>query len=1517
MGTNTTVGGSIYVATNGTWTNSVGSAISPTDFSVMGGTLTCNNSTMNVTGNFTIGKETTKGGVVNAGSGIINIDGNMTADVSFTSVSAGAFNAGSGTVNLKGNLSVVLGTTPNNGTFSASTGTFNFNGTAAQTITNSGTGTPITFNNLTDSNSSAVLTCTNSINVGGTLNVNHASAIFEPGASAIIGGAGTLTGTDLTGTGTARVTRTTATADFLTQYTITNKTLTNLTIDYSGAGNQTVNNTPAYRHLRVSGSGTKTLQGATSITGNLTIAAAALDVSASNFAFNLDGNWTNTVGALGFVARSGTVTFDGTGVVQTLSGNTTFFNLTLNNSSSTTQFGTTTTTIANNLVTSLGSMQADTSTIIFTGAAGSISGAAVKRFNNLQINSGASISNSTGGDTTIFNDYQNNGTFTQAAGLTTTFATGDGIHSLSGSGASTFGVVTINSPEIVNAGSHNFNVVGASFTANGTFNGDTGTVTFNGGVAQAIAGTGTKNFTGLTINNGNGVSVTNVASAVDASVAGALTLTTDLTVASGAILQQSGTSAGAADAIGTVRRTDLGVTERAFGNPNNTITINSGTGPTQMDFNLVKAAPGTFPATVKVVPRDITLTPTGGGVFSATLKLRYIDPGELTGPGITESRLILWKNIAGTWTPQGGTDDAANNFVSLSGVTSFSEWAIAEGSDLTVSKANNVSNAAVVGQQWTWTLTVTNAGGASADFTSGQTILTDNLPNSNVNYGTLVVSDPNINCSIDGSNDLTCTAGVSGASIAEAGSFTVQIPTTATAAGAFANPRGGGNVTVDPGSLIPESNEGNNTAATNTVTVGKANTTTTISNAATLTSTPSVTGQPVTVQWNVTVNAPGSLGAALTGNVTVSDGTNMCVAAVSAGQCDITFTSAGAKSITATYAGDTNYNGSASTPATAHTVNAADTTTTITSDNPDPSNAGQSVDVTYTVVANAPGGGTPTGNVQVSDGVDTNTCTVAAGTCALSLTTTGNRTITATYQGSSDFNMSSDTESHDVVSSTVSVNDAKKAEPTSGTTNMTFTVTLSSPAAGAESVDFTTADEAPGAGKAVAGTCGNPGADYVTTSGTVSFTAGQQVKTISVPVCADTDNAEPDETFLVNLSNPSGVAIADGTATGTITVANPAGAVLISELRTRGTGGAGDDFVEVYNNTDSPLTVTASDASAGYGIFKMGTDCNATPVLIATIPNGTMIPARGHYLIVGSTYSLADYGGTGAAAGNVTMSSDIDDDKNVAVFSTANVTNISSANRLDAVGFGTNTGSVCDLLREGTNQGAVGALNIEDSFFRKLFSGNPQDTNDNSVDFLFADTVATPIAGLTQRLGAPGPENLASPIRRDNAGILLPLLDGTVSSSQAPNRFRNFANVIPTTAPNGTLDIRRRVQNTTGATVTRLRFRIVDITTFPSPGAGTADLRVITSSAVVISGINDPATCAATGTPTTTPCDVTAQVTTLETPPNQPNGGGYNSTLTVAIPGGLANNASIDVNFQLGVVQAGTFRFKIIIEALP
>jgi hypothetical protein len=57
--------------------------------------------------------------------------------------------------------------------------------------------------------------------------------------------------------------------------------------------------------------------------------------------------------------------------------------------------------------------------------------------------------------------------------------------------------------------------------------------------------------------------------------------------------------------------------------------------------------------------------------------------------------------------------------------------------------------------------------------------------------------------------------------------------------------------------------------------------------------------------------------------------------------------------------------------------------------------------------------------------------------------------------------------------------------------------------------------------------------------------------------------------------------------------------------------------------------------------------------------------------------------------------------------------------------------------------------------------------------------------------------------------------------------------------------------------------------------------------------------------------------TLLEQPPAQASGGGLNSTLVVPLPGGaLIQNASIDVQFLLGVQQDGAFRFLVNVEAL-
>jgi hypothetical protein len=386
-----------------------------------------------------------------------------------------------------------------------------------------------------------------------------------------------------------------------------------------------------------------------------------------------------------------------------------------------------------------------------------------------------------------------------------------------------------------------------------------------------------------------------------------------------------------------------------------------------------------------------------------------------------------------------------------------------------------------------------------------------------------------------------------------------------------------------------------------------------------------------------------------------------------------------------------------------------------------------------------------------------------------------------------------------------------------------------------------------------------------------------------------------------------------------------AGSLIISEFRVRGPSGANDEFIEIYNDSGADHTVTASSGT-GYAIAA------SDGVVRCTIPNATVIPARGHFLCVNTTaFSLSSYPagagsvGSGDASYTSGVGGDIPDNAGIALFNTNVPADFTLVNRFDAVGSSTEANT---LYKEGTGYPALTPFSIDYSFYRDMCgkSGSittlgqctistPQDTDNNAADFIFVDTNGTS-AGAGQRLGAPGPEGLSSPIQR-NATIANALLDATVASSSPPNQVRNFTSDPANNSTFGTLDLRRRFVNNTGASITRLRFRVVDLTTFPAP-SGFADLRPRTSSAVVVAGINDSVTCTAAGQ--ATPCTVTVNGTTLEQPPSQPNGGGFNSSLsdgTITLGTPLANGASVDIRFLLGIQQTGSFKIYVNIEALP
>ncbi|MBD2624714.1 right-handed parallel beta-helix repeat-containing protein [Microcystis flos-aquae FACHB-1344] len=96
-------------------------------------------------------------------------------------------------------------------------------------------------------------------------------------------------------------------------------------------------------------------------------------------------------------------------------------------------------------------------------------------------------------------------------------------------------------------------------------------------------------------------------------------------------------------------------------------------------------------------------------------------------------------------------------------------------------------------------------------------------------------------------------------------------------------------------------------------------------------------------------------------------------------------------------------------------------------------------------------------------------------------------------------------------------------ENNSGTNNLIFKVTLSTTSTQTITVNYATANNTATAGS-----------DYTAKTGTLTFTPGQISQDIIISVNGDTA-IEPDETFLINLSNPSNALITDNQGLGTIT----------------------------------------------------------------------------------------------------------------------------------------------------------------------------------------------------------------------------------------------------------------------------------------------------------------------------------------------------------------------------------------------
>lgn len=209
----------------------------------------------------------------------------------------------------------------------------------------------------------------------------------------------------------------------------------------------------------------------------------------------------------------------------------------------------------------------------------------------------------------------------------------------------------------------------------------------------------------------------------------------------------------------------------------------------------------------------------------------------------------------------------------------------------------------------------------------------------------------------------------------------------------------------------------------------------------------------------------------------------------------------------------------------------------------------------------------------------------------------------------------------------LTINDVQVAEGNAGTTNATFTVTLTHTYFQTESVDYSSA----------AGTA-QSGADYQPASGTLVFLAGETSKTITVLVNGDTTQ-EPDETFFVQLSNSNNVSILKSKGTGTIinddappaptvqfnnasySVQEDLGALTITVTRSGDSSGAA--MVDYSTNDGSATQKGDFEYAAGTLTFAPGDTSKTFQVLI----NEDM------YLEGNETFGLTLSNPTGATLG--------------------------------------------------------------------------------------------------------------------------------------------------------------------------------------------------------------------------------------------------------------------------------------------
>lgn len=398
-------------------------------------------------------------------------------------VSAGTLNANNFNI-------VVKGSWTNNASaaaFTAGTSTVTFNGAIAQTI---GGSFATTFNNLTIANTAGGVALGSNINISDNLSVSAGVFNLAGFTADRTSAGGTLTVSNnatlkIGGTNTypANYATNTLVVASTVEYAGTNQTVANqlygnlLLSSSTGVAVKTLPSTA----LTIEGSLSSTLGTGTSVSftaasnitvnGNVSIGASTT-FNGGSFSHNIRGNWINDGS---FVGNASTITFTGAGTSVSGAGSQGFHHLTV--AASPISFSTGTISLTGNLLTTgAGSFsQVSGGTLSMTGTGTSIGGAGIS-LDNLTVSGTVS----TASTLALTGNLSISGSFTASAGVITMSGTSK---TIAGAGSKTFNVLSVTGSVTTDAAFS----ISSGLSVNGSLQATAGTVTFTG--TSTLSGT--------------------------------------------------------------------------------------------------------------------------------------------------------------------------------------------------------------------------------------------------------------------------------------------------------------------------------------------------------------------------------------------------------------------------------------------------------------------------------------------------------------------------------------------------------------------------------------------------------------------------------------------------------------------------------------------------------------------------------------------------------------------------------------------------------------------------------------------------------------------------------------------------------------------------------------------------------------------------------------------------------------------------------------------------------------------